>query len=223
MAGPGIAGFYKLNDVRWADDFLVTANAREVLETPSCRRSTPLAARGVRLSPHKTSITPLSQGFDLGQTIRKHARPHGTPATPADYPQQGSVQAITAKVTTLCQQAARRYTGTTHRYPEPHTKGLGELTATSSVARRLYNRQLRMAPAVSMGQTPPPEQTGCWITTRYFPHQPGDSWRFTGQRPANRSFVDKRRSNPSVTSRSRATPTHATPLGALFPHIGIDS
>src|SRR6266571_3560136 len=43
---------HKINDVRGADDFIVTAHAREVLEDtvlPSI--NTFLAARGVRLSP----------------------------------------------------------------------------------------------------------------------------------------------------------------------------
>ena len=54
------------NDVRWADDFLVTANSREVLEeTVLPRINALLAARGVRLSPTKTVITHISQGFDF--------------------------------------------------------------------------------------------------------------------------------------------------------------
>ena len=63
---------HKINDVRWADDFSVTSNSREVLaETVLPSIKTFLAARGVRLSPHKTVIPPRSQGFDcLGQTIR---------------------------------------------------------------------------------------------------------------------------------------------------------
>jgi RNA-directed DNA polymerase len=57
---------HHINDVRWADDFLVTANSREVLEeTVRPRINAFLAARGVRLAPTKTVITHISQGVDF--------------------------------------------------------------------------------------------------------------------------------------------------------------
>jgi RNA-directed DNA polymerase len=53
------------NYVRWADDFIVTANSRRVLaEDILPRIEACLADRGVRLSTEKTVIPPLSQGFD---------------------------------------------------------------------------------------------------------------------------------------------------------------
>jgi RNA-directed DNA polymerase len=83
---------HKINDVRWADAFMVTANSREVLaETVLPSMQTFFAARGVRLSPHKTVMTPLAQGFDFfGQTIRKYARPHGKPAKRPIPPRKAS-------------------------------------------------------------------------------------------------------------------------------------
>jgi RNA-directed DNA polymerase len=57
---------HNLNYVRWADDFIVTATSRQELETDTLPRITAfLAERGVQLSPEKTVITPLSQGFDF--------------------------------------------------------------------------------------------------------------------------------------------------------------
>jgi hypothetical protein len=73
---------HHINYVRWADDCIVTASARQVLEeTVLPRINACFAARGVRLSPTKTVSTPIAQGFDfLGQTLRKYARPNGKPA-----------------------------------------------------------------------------------------------------------------------------------------------
>jgi RNA-directed DNA polymerase len=73
---------HNINYVRWADDFIVTANSRqELAEVVLPRIEAFLAERGVRLSTEKTVITPLAQGFDfLGQTLRKHERPTGKPA-----------------------------------------------------------------------------------------------------------------------------------------------
>jgi RNA-directed DNA polymerase len=59
--------------VRYADDFIITGASREVLENevrPLVEQF--MRERGLELSPEKTCITPLAQGFDfLGQNIRK--------------------------------------------------------------------------------------------------------------------------------------------------------
>ncbi|HZY56871.1 MAG TPA: reverse transcriptase domain-containing protein [Rubrobacteraceae bacterium] len=55
---------HHLNYVRWADDFIVTANSREVLEEVVLPRINAfLAERGVWLSTEKTVITPHLGGF----------------------------------------------------------------------------------------------------------------------------------------------------------------
>jgi RNA-directed DNA polymerase len=173
---------HQINYVRWADDFIVTANSREVLaHTVLPAVNAFLAARGVRLSPHKTIITPLAQGFDfLGQTLRKHVRPNGKPAKLQITPSKASVQAITAKVKTLCRHAAGATPAQLIDTLKPILRGwanyhrhsiCSETFAhlDSFVWRRLYRwAKLRH-----------PHKTGRWITERYFPHQPGESWRFT--------------------------------------------
>ena len=59
--------------VRYADDFIVTGNSKELLENevrPLVDKF--LSARGLELSPAKTSITHIDKGFDfLGVSIRK--------------------------------------------------------------------------------------------------------------------------------------------------------
>jgi RNA-directed DNA polymerase len=62
----------KLNFVRYADDFIITASSREFLETrvKPCIQSF-MAERGLELSEKKTVITNVSTGFDfLGWTVR---------------------------------------------------------------------------------------------------------------------------------------------------------
>ena len=60
--------------IRYADDFVITANSREILVD----RVKPLveaflAERGLVLSPEKTFITHVSEGFDfLGQNVRRY-------------------------------------------------------------------------------------------------------------------------------------------------------
>jgi RNA-directed DNA polymerase len=64
----------KVNFIRYADDFVVTAASKEILE----QKVKPvivefLRERGLRLSEEKTLITHIAQGFNfLGQRVRKY-------------------------------------------------------------------------------------------------------------------------------------------------------
>ena len=63
----------KINLVRYADDFIITGATKDVLENevrPLVEQF--LSERGLQLSPEKTCITHIDQGFDfLGQHLRK--------------------------------------------------------------------------------------------------------------------------------------------------------
>jgi RNA-directed DNA polymerase len=65
----------KVHMVRYADDFIITGNSKELLESkvkPLVERF--LSARGLELSPEKTSITHIDKGFDfLGMNVRKYS------------------------------------------------------------------------------------------------------------------------------------------------------
>lgn len=66
----------KVNFVRYADDFIITGCSKELLENevkPLVERF--LFERGLQLSPEKTCITHIEQGFDfLGQNTRKYGK-----------------------------------------------------------------------------------------------------------------------------------------------------
>jgi len=65
---------YQIHMVRYADDFIITSNNKQFLETqvkPVIQQF--LAKRGLRLSAEKTHLTHIDDGFDfLGKTIRKY-------------------------------------------------------------------------------------------------------------------------------------------------------
>jgi RNA-directed DNA polymerase len=180
---------HNINYVRWADDFIVTATSRQVLEdTVLPRINAFLAERGVRLSPTKTVITPIAQGFDfLGQTLRKHERPHGKPGKLQITPSQASFRALKARIKALCKRPAGRTPVQLIDTLNPVLRGwanyhrhviCGETFAKLDdfVWRRLSRWAKRRHP----------NKTGRWIAERYFPHQAGESWRFadpvTGKR-----------------------------------------
>ena len=66
--------FYKVNFVRYADDFIITGESPELLKNevlPIVRAF--LTVRGLQLSEEKTLITHIDDGFDfLGKNIRKY-------------------------------------------------------------------------------------------------------------------------------------------------------
>ena len=65
----------KVNVVRYADDFVITGTSQDLLDTevrPWVEAF--LAQRGLRLSPAKTRVTHIDQGFDfLGWNFRKYS------------------------------------------------------------------------------------------------------------------------------------------------------
>ena len=62
----------KVNLVRYADDFIITANTKELAEKLKETVSRFLETRGLTLSNEKTMITHINDGFDfLGWTFRK--------------------------------------------------------------------------------------------------------------------------------------------------------
>jgi RNA-directed DNA polymerase len=73
----------RINFDRYADDFIITGKSKSILEDaiqPVVKGF--LAERGLELSPEKTLITHIKDGFTfLGQTFRKHGRVlHITPS-----------------------------------------------------------------------------------------------------------------------------------------------
>jgi RNA-directed DNA polymerase len=179
---PRFRRVHNLNYVRYADDFSVTANNREVLaETIIPRIQAFLAERGVTLSADKTRITPLSEGFDfLGQTIRKYERPNGKPAKLQITPSQASLPAVKATIKVLCRSA--RGTPPAHLIAilPPVLRGWANYHRHSICAetfRKLDNyvwhRVYRWA------RRRHGNKAGRWLAARYFPHKPGETWRCT--------------------------------------------
>jgi len=90
----------RINFDRYADDFIITGKSQNILEDaiqPVVKGF--LAERGLELSPEKTVITHIKDGFTfLGQTFRKHGRVlHITPSTEG-------VRALMSKVGTLIRE-----------------------------------------------------------------------------------------------------------------------
>lgn len=83
----------KVNCIRYADDWIVTGDSQETVETAKRLIKAFLSERGLELSETKTKITHISEGFDfLGWTFRKFG---------SDWdmkPSKGSKKRLYAKV-----------------------------------------------------------------------------------------------------------------------------
>jgi RNA-directed DNA polymerase len=86
---------HKIHFIRYADDFIVTANNKDILEN----KVKPLiedflSKRGLQLSPEKTKITHITKGLDfLGQTIKMDSK-----GKLLIRPSKDSVKAVIAKL-----------------------------------------------------------------------------------------------------------------------------
>jgi RNA-directed DNA polymerase len=165
---------HNINDVRWADDFIVTANTREVLEERILPRIHAfLAERGVRRSTEKIAITPISQGFDfLGQTICKYERPHGKPGKLQITLSHASFQAITAKIKALGQSAIGATPERLIDTLNPVLRGWANdhrhvMCAETFAKLDHYVWQW----AYRWARHRHANKTGPWVAQRYFPHK----------------------------------------------------
>ena len=90
------ANKYKVNFVRYADDFVVTANTKEIAEEVKELIGNFLNTRGLKLSEEKTQITNIDNGFDfLGWNFRKYERKLFI------KPSKKSIQKVTKKINDL--------------------------------------------------------------------------------------------------------------------------
>ncbi len=178
---------HNINFVRYADDFIVTANNREVLEASIPKLEAFLGVRGVSLSKEKTTITPISKGFDfLGQTIRKHPRPNGKPAKLQITPSKASFQSIKEKIRAICKSHKGATPATLIDKLNPVLRGWANYHRHISCAKTfskvdsfVWGRVYRWC------KRRHPDKTGRWIAKRYFLRTNSKSWRFTDPATGN--------------------------------------
>jgi RNA-directed DNA polymerase len=205
---------HRLNFVRYADDFIVTANNREVLEQLIIPRIEAfLQERGVSLSQEKTRITHITEGFDfLGQNIRKHTNADGSLGRLQITPSAASFQNIKDKV----KAQTKRYKGATPKRLieklNPMLRGWANYhrhnvcaetfgTLDSYVWKRLFR----------WGKNRHPDKTGRWIADKYFSHGQSDSWCFTDPATGKRliCIAESVKQRRYVKIRAQANPFDA--------------
>lgn len=171
---------HKINFVRYADDFIVTASSEAVLrEVIVPKINAFLQQRGVALSEEKTKITHINEGFDfLGQTLRKHNTEKSTGKLHI-RPSKESLKKIKAKVSEVCKSSRGLNQEELIKKLNPVLRGWANYhrhsICSDSFAQldsHVWNRVFRWA------RRRHPNKTGQWIANRYFIHLPKQSWIF---------------------------------------------
>ncbi len=172
----------KVNFVRYADDFLVTGISKELLE----KEVKPLveqfmSERGLTLSPEKTVITHIEEGFDfLGQNVRKYKA--GKRDKLLVKPSKKNVQAHLEKVRDIVKTNKALSAGKLILLLNPIIRGWAQYhqhvvskKIFSSVDDAIYQMLRRWA------KRRHPKKSKTWIEKKYFTTIGGNHWVFYGE------------------------------------------
>ena len=93
--------------VRYADDFVILAyGSRQHVEDLTTEVAQVLSTVGLRLSPTKTTVAHIDEGFDfLGFRIQRHRKRGTDKSYVYTYPSKASMQAVTRKVKAISRQS----------------------------------------------------------------------------------------------------------------------
>ena len=172
----------KVNLVRYADDFIITGDSRELLEKevrPLVEQF--LKERGLTLSPDKTCLTHIDEGFDfLGQNLRKYdGKPLVKPSKKNTHAFLEKIRSIIDTNPTVSQATLMgRLNPVIRGWANYHRHAVATATferVDHEIWRRLWQWAKRRHPHKSRD----------WVKGRYFPALDKRAWTFaadTGQR-----------------------------------------
>lgn len=168
----------KVNVIRYADDFIITGNSKELLENkvkPAVEKF--LKIRGLSLSHKKTKITPIEEGFDfLGFNLRWMKNKL------IIRPAKASVKSVCRKIKHTIKSGLHQAPGILISRLNPIIKGWANYyrscccTRTfSSVDHHTWHALWRWA------KRKHPEKNAKWIRKKYFKVTKRSSWDFGGK------------------------------------------
>jgi RNA-directed DNA polymerase len=171
----------KVNLIRYADDFCITGSSKELLEQqvkPLVEQF--LCERGLQLSPTKTVMTHIDDGFDfLGQTIRKYRqrkRPKFliTPSTK-------SIKAFLRKIRTRIKASRDLTAGELISVLNPHVRGwaLYHRHVVSGAVFHAVDHTIFQA-LWKWARRRHRNKSVRWVKEKYFPDEGPNRWVFTG-------------------------------------------
>jgi RNA-directed DNA polymerase len=168
----------KVHLVRYADDFVITGISQELLEhevKPLVEEF--LGERGLELSPEKTSITPIEDGFDfLGQNVRKYK------GKLLIKPSRKNVQAFLNKIRGILQANRQTTTGRLIEQLNPVIRGWAQYHR-HVVSKRIFSTvdHCIFWMLWRWAKRRHPNKSAKWIKKRYFSTHEARNWVFFGE------------------------------------------
>jgi len=163
--------------VRYADDFIVTGDSKEVLEAevrPLVGNF--LSERGLSLSPEKTVVTHVDEGFDfLGQTVRAH---QGKLLT---QPSRKAIRGFLGRVREVIKRHRGASAGELVQRLNPMVRGWANYHRHGASSRTFASVDSAIWQALwRWAARRHPGKPRKWVKDKYFPDRQGRCWTFTG-------------------------------------------
>jgi RNA-directed DNA polymerase len=172
-----------VNFVRYADDFIITSKSKDLLEgqiKPLVKQF--LQDRGLMLSPTKTVITHVEQGFDfLGQNVRRY--PNGKLLT---KPSKKNLKTFLDGVRKIIQAALGWPAADLINELNPKIRGWANYHR-HVVSKRTFNRVDYdiFSSLWRWARRRHPKKNQRWIKKKYFEQRGTRNWIFTGEMRAD--------------------------------------
>ena len=179
-------GNKKVSLTRYADDFVITGNSKEVLQN----EVKPLVdqfmqERGLELSQEKTVITHIEDGFDfLGQTVRKFRKRTGQGTIVLTRPSKKNVQTFLDKVRAFLDgnKQATAYAVIMKLNPMIRGWAIYHRHAASKETFAKVDMLLFQALwAWAKRRHTTPKKSKNWVANKYFGRTGLRNWRFFGE------------------------------------------
>jgi RNA-directed DNA polymerase len=185
----------KVNFIRYADDFIITGASKELLENevkPLVESF--LKERGLELSPQKTKITHIDDGFNfLGWNFRKYD------SKLLIKPSKESVKSILEKVKGIFDSNKTAKPENVIHLLNPVIKGWANYhkgtvakEIFSYVDKQIWNKNWQWA------KRRHPNKSKKWIKEKYFKTIGNQHWNFSGNLEDGQSIVLKKMSSVSI-------------------------
>jgi len=168
----------KVNLVRFADDFIITGSSYELLEQeikPLVEQF--LRERGLELSPEKTRITHIEDGFDfLGQHVRKYG------GKLLIKPARKNVKAFLGKIRKIVQANKQATTATLIAQLNPVIRGWANYHRHVASKVTFYHVDTAIFTMLwSWAKRRHPTKAKGWVAKKYFRARHGRRWIFFGK------------------------------------------
>ena len=180
----------KVNFIRYADDFIITGNSKELLE----EKVKPLVEnflkeRGLELSPEKTRVTHINDGFDfLGWNFRKYD------SKLLIKPSKESVKSVLEKVKGILNSNKNAKTENVIHLLNPvitgwanYHKGTVAKEIFSNIDNQIWNKTWKWAIRRH------PNKGRKWVKQKYFKTIGNQNWNFFGNFKGGQSIILVRR------------------------------